>query len=259
MNDTEIQEDFFAERTRILGYLAQAENKRVIMRLIGALAFRTHCPNYGYIQDSLGRVFTDIDFASYNRFAGEIQRILAALGYEEDKMVTRLFGDTRMLFHDPKYGRHIDIFFDNLDFCHVLPLAGRLEAEPLTLPLAELMIEKMQIVQLNEKDVIDTIMLIREHSIGDSDDETINARRIGDLVSKDWGLWRTLTANLEIVRRKLGEYPQLSAEDVSVVTGRLQDLRQRIDNHPKTLNWKTRSLVGDRVKWYKDVEELENR
>jgi len=76
-------------------------------------------------------------------------------------MVTRLFGEFRLLFHDPVYGRHIDIFFEKLDFSHVLPLKGRLEAETLTLPLAELLLEKMQIAQINEKDLIDTIMLLR--------------------------------------------------------------------------------------------------
>jgi hypothetical protein len=255
----EIQEEFFAERTRILGALAEKENKHIIMRLIGALAFRTHCSQYGYIQDALGRVFTDIDFASYRKYYGDIVRVLTELGYEEDKMVSRLFGDGRLLFHDPKFGRHIDVFLNQLDFCHVLPLEGRLEAEQITLPLAELLVEKMQIVQLNEKDLIDTIMLLREHPIGTIDQETVNATVICKMVSKDWGLWRTLTGNLTLVSEELKRYPSLTDEDRKVVRERIQDLRQRIDAAPKSPQWKLRNMVGDKVKWYKDVEELENR
>ncbi|MGB9641288.1 MAG: hypothetical protein ACPL4H_10270, partial [Anaerolineales bacterium] len=116
----EIQEDFYTERSRILDALAQPENQHMIMRLIGALAFRTHCPQYGYIQDELGRKFTDIDFASYPRFFKDISRLMAELGYEEDKTVTQLFSESRLLFHDPLYGRHIDVFFNKLDFCHVI-------------------------------------------------------------------------------------------------------------------------------------------
>ena len=112
----EILEDFYSERTRIVDALAQDENKHVIMRLIGALAFRTHCPQYGYIQDKLGRKFTDIDFASYPRFVRDIRRILTELGYEEDKQVTQLFGDRRMVFHDPAFGRHIDMFYQPAGF-----------------------------------------------------------------------------------------------------------------------------------------------
>jgi hypothetical protein len=111
-------------------------------------------------------------------------------------MVTRLFGEGRMLFHDPVYSRHIDIFLDKLDFSHILPLYGRLEVDSPTLPLAELLVEKMQIYQLNEKDVIDTIMLLREHPVGATDEETINAGVVSHLAANDWGLWRTLTDNL---------------------------------------------------------------
>ncbi|MCL4561316.1 MAG: hypothetical protein M1281_11960 [Chloroflexi bacterium] len=255
----EIQPDFFAERTRILNALSQRENTQVVLRLIGALAFRTHCPQYGYIQDALGRVFTDIDFATYTRCIKDVHRLLPELGYEEDKMVTRLFGEGRMLFHDPKHGRHIDIFIDRLDFSHILPFTGRLEADPLTLPLAELVIEKMQIVQRNEKDVIDTIMLLREHPVGDNDQETVNVRVISQLTANDWGLWRTVTGNLSLVSELMETYPQLTAEDRQVVRGRIKQILEAIDAQPKTMRWKMRAAIGERVKWYKDVEELQGR
>jgi hypothetical protein len=255
----DIQEDFYTERTRILEALKQADNRHIIMRLIGALAFRTHCPRFGYLQDALGRKFTDIDFGSYPRFGGDISRLLGQLGYEEDKMVTRLFGDTRMLFHDPAFGRHIDIFFNKLDFCHEVSFVGRLEVEELTLPLAELLLEKMQIVQINEKDLIDTIMLLREHPMGDGDREMVNAGLIARLLGNDWGYWHTVTANLKLVGEMLTSYASLTDEDRQVVRERLAELQNRIDAQPKTVRWTLRSKVGKRVKWYKDVEELMNR
>jgi len=253
----EILEDFYEERTRILSALAQDENKHVIMRLIGALAFRTHCQDYGFIQDKLGRKFTDFDFASYPRFVRDIRRILTDLGYEEDKQVTQLFGDQRMLFHDPAFGRHADIFFNSLDFCHPVVFNCRLEIEELTLPLAELLLEKMQIVQINEKDLIDSIMLLREHPIGENDNETINAAVISRTLANDWGFWRTVTANLRLLDEKLDHYEGLSGEDRQVVRARIKDLETRIEAEPKTLRWRARAKIGERVKWYKDVEELQ--
>jgi hypothetical protein len=251
-----ILEDFYDERSRILDALAQDENKHVIMRLIGALAFRTHCPKYGYIQDKLGRDFTDFDFASYPRFVRDIRRILTELGYEEDKQVTQLFGERRMLFHDPAFDRHADVFFNSLDFCHPVNFVGRLEAEELTVPLAELLLEKMQIVQINEKDLIDSVMLLREHPIGDTDKETIRATVIAKVLGSDWGFWRTFTGNLSLLDEHMEHYRDLAAEDKEVVRARIKELRQRIDAEPKTLGWKARARVGERVKWYKDVEEL---
>jgi hypothetical protein len=253
----EIIEDFYTERTRIVDALAQDENKQIIMRLIGALAFRTHCQQYGYIQDKLGRKFTDFDFVAYPRYVRDIRRVLTELGYEEDRQVTQLFGDRRMVFHDPAFGRHIDVFYNTLDFCHPIHFVGRLEKEQLTVPLAELLLEKMQIVQINEKDLIDSVMLLREHPLGNTDHETINTAIIVGILSKDWGFWRTVTANLKVLDEKLGVYQSLTDEDRKVVHDRIVELRNLIDAAPKSLAWKARAQVGDRVKWYKEVEELE--
>jgi hypothetical protein len=254
-----ILEEFTDERARILEALELEENRHIIMRLLGALAFHTHCPQFGYIQNTLGREFTDFDFAAYETFFKDILRFLTELGYEEDKMVTRLFGDRRLLFHDPVNGRHIDVFFDELDFSHRIPFVGRLEADKPTLPLAELLLEKMQIQQINEKDLIDSIMLLREHPIGAGDDEVINVDVICALLGRDWGLWRTVTTNLAVLEETLGKYEQLKDEDRSIVRDRIRALRTRIAGAPRTLGWKLRGLVGERVKWYKDVEELMDR
>jgi hypothetical protein len=252
----EIVEDFYTERTRLLNALEAPENQKIIMRLIGALAFRTHCPQYGYIQDHLGRKFTDFDFASYPRFFKDILRVLSNLGYQEDKQVTQLFGDRRMLFHDPAFGRHIDVFFNSLDFCHEVSFVGRLEVEKYTLPLAELLLEKMQIVQINEKDLIDSIMLLREHPLGDKDEETINVTVITRLLSNDWGFWRTMTGNLKLLDETLPQYPNLKEEDRTVVHQRIADLQEKIEAAPKSLRWKARARIGEKVRWYKNVEEL---
>lgn len=252
----EIIEDFYTERTRILNALNDDPYRHIIMRLIGALAFRTHCPKYGYIQDKLGRVFTDFDFVSYPKYFKDIIKVLTELGYQEDKQVTQLFGDQRMIFHDPAFGRHIDIFYNSLDFCHNINLVGRLEKEELTIPLAELLLEKMQIVQINEKDFIDSVMLLREHPLGEIDKETINLKIITHTLASDWGWWRTVTENLRKLDERMQLYTDLTEEDRRVVHDRIMELQQSIEAAPKSLKWKTRAMVGDKMKWYKDVEEL---
>ncbi|MGE5072399.1 MAG: hypothetical protein ACM3MF_03150, partial [Anaerolineae bacterium] len=113
------------------------------------------------------------------------------------------------------------------------------------------------IVQINEKDLIDSVMLLREHPIGDTDHETINAKIITDILSNEWGFWRTVTANLKLLDDKLAVYTTLSDDDRQVVHERIKELQGRIDAAPKSLRWKARAQVGERMKWYKDVEELE--
>ena len=135
--------------------------------------------------------------------------------------------------------------------------ADRLEVDSPTIPLAEMLLEKMQIVQINEKDVIDTIMLLLEHPLGDIDKETINIKRIAELCSTDWGLWRTTTMNLDKVRQLAHGYEQLKDEHKAHVESQVASALERIEKEPKSLAWRLRARVGDRVKWYKEVDEVE--
>jgi hypothetical protein len=134
---------------------------------------------------------------------------------------------------------------------------GRLEVDSPTIPLAEMLLEKMQIVRINEKDVIDTIMLLLEHPLGDSDHEVINIARVAQLCSNDWGLWRTTTMNLDKVKQLAQSYPQLNEQLKVDVAKQVDSALKRIEAEPKSMSWRLRSRVGDRVKWYKDVDEVQ--
>ena len=250
-----------AERQRfeqeVQRIVAAATEANVVVRLLGSLAFQLHCPAFGGLQAKMGRAYTDIDFASYNRQAKKVSELLARLGYREEREIFVVTEGSRAIFENPANRMHVDIFYDKLDFCHVIPWNGRLEADSPTIPLAELLLEKMQIVQINEKDVIDTIMLLLEHPQGGADHETINMDRVAGLCGVDWGLWRTVTMNLDKVDRLAQSYAQLEAADKLRVSEQVKAASERIQAEPKSMAWRIRSRVGDRVKWYKDVDEVQ--
>jgi hypothetical protein len=236
--------------------LQAADREGVTLRLLGAVAFRRRCATYGYLQDHLGRKFTDIDFAAYGRDADRIRALFPTLGYVEDRATYVESGGSRLVFTNPLTSLHVDVFLDRLEFCHTIQWNGRLEVDASTIPLAELLMEKMQIVEINEKDIIDSIMLLLEHPLGDSDDETINVQQVTKLCASDWGWWRTTTMNLEKVHQLANSYEQLSDGDKARVGEQVGALRDRIDEVPKSFGWKMRAKVGDRKKWYRDVGEL---
>jgi hypothetical protein len=248
------REKFENELKRIL---KASDDAGILLRVIGSLAFQMHCPKFGYLQAAMGRAYTDIDFAAYQRQTKEIQALMAGLGYRENREVFIVSEGDRSIFERPEVGLHIDVFYEKLDFSHVIHWTGRLEVDHPSIPLAEMLLEKMQIVQINEKDVIDTIMLLLEHPIGDEDRETINAQRIAGLCSTDWGLWRTTTMNLEKVRQLAQGYEQLTGEQKEKIDAQVKTALARIDREPKPLAWRIRARVGDRVKWYKDVDEVQ--
>lgn len=247
------REKFENELKRIL---QASEQAGVLLRVIGSLAFQMHCPQYGYLQAAMGRAYTDIDFAAYGKQTKRIQDLMASLGYKENQEVFIVSEGQRAIFDQPATGLHIDVFYEKLDFCHTIHWNGRLEVDSPTIPLAEMLLEKMQIVQINEKDIVDTIMLLLEHELGDTDHETINIGRIAALCGNDWGLWRTMTMNLDKVRKLAQGYIQLTAEQKQRIDHQVQSALVRLEQEPKSLAWRLRARVGDRVKWYKDVDEV---
>jgi hypothetical protein len=228
----------------------------VTLRLLGSLAFQTHCPKLGYLQEKMGRAYTDIDFAGYGRESKDVRTLMAGLGYVEEREVFVVTEGGRAIFENHNLDMHVDVFYEKLDFCHVIPWGGRLEVDSPTIPLAELLMEKMQIVKINEKDVIDTVMLLLEHPLGEIDHETINLQRVAKLCGEDWGLWRTLTMNMEKVKVLAQGYAALSVEEKKTVATQVDASLARIEAEPKSMAWRLRARVGDRVKWYKEVEEV---
>lgn len=250
------EEERQAFEQEALRLVEQAGAHGLTLRLLGSLAFYLHCPRYGHLQRKLGRRYTDIDLAGYSREASRIPAFFAGLGYQEEAEVNVLFAGQRMIFHHPERPLHVDVFFDRLDFCHTIPWEGRLEVDAPTIPLAEMLLEKLQIVQINEKDIVDTCMLLLEHPLSDHDHDAIHAGRVARLCAQDWGLWRTVTFNLEKVSQMVQTYEQLSLEERARVVEQVRALRERLDREPKDLRWRLRDRVGTRIKWYRDVDEL---
>jgi hypothetical protein len=233
-----------------------SNNAGLMLRVIGSLAFQMHCPKYGYLQAAMGRAYTDIDFAAYRKQTKEIRSLMAGLGYAENREVSIISEGSRSIYENHHNKLHIDVFFDKLDFCHVISWDGRLEVDKPTIPLSELLLEKMQIVKINEKDVVDTIMLLLEHPLGNKDQETINMANVARLCAADWGLWRTTTMNLDKVGKLAVGYPQLEEEQKSQVVVQVNKALEYIEAEPKSMAWRIRARVGDRVKWYKEVDEV---
>lgn len=237
--------------------IAAAEGGGAIIRVLGSIGVALHCPDAKALLPAFERTYADIDFAAYGRQAREVASAIAGLGYREDREVSITSEGRRAIFDHPTAPRvHLDVFYDELEFCHRIPLDGRLAADRPTIPLAELLLSKLQIVKLNEKDVIDSILLLLDHDLGAGDADVIDVGRIASLCANEWGLWRTLTMNLDKIATFATGYPQLSVEQRSLVGDRATALKRAIDAVPKPLAWRMRDRVGDRRQWWTDVDEV---
>jgi len=244
------------EGTRLV---EEAKKREIHLRLLGAIAFQIHCPKFSYLSAKLERVLTDIDFAGYSKENGKMTKMMREFGYEDDPSITVLVGHKRLIWDNKSNGIHVDVFLDKLEMNHDIPFKDRLDLDELTIPLSDMLLEKMQIVQLNEKDYIDTIMLLREHSIGKngSTPESIDGGHIAKLLASDWGFYYTVTTNLANVQNRLSRYNEVSEEDRNDITAKIGELLKMIEGEPKSMSWKMRARVGSKSKWYRDVEEVD--
>lgn len=232
-----------------------ARERGLELRILGSLAYRLHCPANLDLFEQMKRDLTDIDLAGRGDERKQVRSFLEGRGFviDQDMLVTT--EGKRYSFTEPGSGTGVDVFFDEIFFCHPIPLRDRLELDYPTITATDLLLEKMQIVELNPKDIKDTIVLLLEHPLAASEQEAIDAAYIAKLLAQDWGFYYTVTRNLEAVRRSLADYTAVSAEQASVIGRRLDDLQQAIEKEPKTRKWKLRARIGPRVKWYQEVAE----
>ncbi len=249
----EQEQKFFLLRDALM---KEADARGITLRILGAIAFRTHCLMFKSYEYRAGRLLSDIDFAAYSNDKRKIEEMFSNLGYEIDKHAKVLFQGKRYIFYNPE-GIHSDIFFDKLEMCHDVIFTGRLEIDYPTISLADLFFEKVQIVQINEKDLIDTAVLIREHNIGPGDQETINSDYISTVLSNDWGFWRTTTINLEKISQYVKSAEFFLESDKNDILSKIELILKYINDKPKSFSWRMRAKIGDKRQWYRDVEEFE--
>jgi hypothetical protein len=240
--------DVIEETRRIVGLVDAAG---VPARVLGgaAVGLHMHRPS----PQALTRTYADIDLVVGSGRDAELRRVLEAAGYESDRKFNALYGHKRQLYWDRTNGRQLDVFVGRFAMCHVLPLDGRLTDPSGTLRPADLLLTKLQVVELNSKDVVDALALIDQHEVGrDADADVIGADRIASVTAVDWGWFTTASDTLDRLARSADEMaggrgPELRA--------RIGSIREAMDVATKSLRWRARARIGRRMPWYELPEE----
>lgn len=241
-----------------LTVIEAAKKMDVQLRLLGATAIYYQCPRSNLLADLMKRRLTDLDFVALSKHVSRIPELFSVLQFVSNERVNTLYGANRQIYFDQRNSRNVDIFFDKLSFNHEIDLTKRLDIDPVTISLADLLLEKLQIVKMSEKDAKDVIVLLHEHGL-DGPQGAIDAAYVAKLLSDDWGFYHTVTMNLRKVRDYLAGIQSLSQEDRELVSGHIDDLAKRIELEKKSFKWKMRARVGTRAPWYSEAEDVENR
>jgi hypothetical protein len=246
------QRDAFDESSAVA---REANDRGIPLKLLGGQAVRLLCPLF----PNRARNDQDMDFASVSTAKRAVMEFFTEKGFLGDQRFNTLHGDRQMYFTTADGTTSVDVIMDKLNMCHVLEFKQRIDRMPYTLDVADLLLTKLQIVELNHKDVHDILHLLSAFPVAEGDEPgTIGTGRFAGIVGEDWGWWRTVTMNLDKVAELAeGEHrdlvPEARHHDPA---GQARALRASCDSCPKTIKWKLRSKVGDRVQWYELPEEV---
>jgi hypothetical protein len=213
------------------------------VKLFGGVAVAITCKAAAH--PALRRTYKDVDLATTREHKRQLEKFLAAIGYLPAQEFNALHGRTQLLFDDPVNGRPVDVIVDQFAMCHSLDLRPRLRLEGATLPTADLLLMKLQVIETNERDLQDAVALLLD---GD-----VDAGRVAAVLAADWGWWRTATEALGKVERYAAS---IADPDLSAGTAKENErLRDQVEQTPKGLRWRTRARIGDRARWYELPEE----
>ena len=177
-----------------------------------------------------------------------------AQGYTLERRAAMLSGGARLNFFSERIPI-IDVFFDKLDYNHPIDYRGRLELHPYCVSLADLLLQKLQIVQINDKDLKDAMFLLLAGKVSGTDRDAVNGQYIGKVLSEDWGFYYTATTNLGKIKDAMTKVDVLGAGERQTISGRIDELSALIEAAPKSGAWKRRAKVGAKKIWYKVVTD----
>jgi hypothetical protein len=236
--------------------LDQAKEKGIVLRLFGGVAVKYHCPSATH--RALQRAYPDLDFFGREKQGRQIRKLFTDLGYEPNQRFNALHGATRLIFEDATNQRIVDIFLDVFRMCHTLHLGDRLTFDDYTISISDLLLTKLQVVEINEKDIRDLIAILKDHDVVEKvapgEKEVIDAGYISGLCADDWGLCKTISVTL---RKLLTFQPKYELEpDVKhMLETRIKKLLRAIEMVPKSFKWKLRDKIGEKKRWY-DLPEV---
>ena len=240
---------------RGLSMIESCSNYNVTCRLLGGIAIVYLVRDIYPEVPALRREPKDVDLAAHKKDSQKITKALESIGIQSDRQFNALHGWERLKFRDPKLNMVIDVFLDVFRESHVIEIKDRLEKFSPTIPPSDLLMTKFQIWEINEKDLKDIIAMMYRFELGNKDDaNTIDLGRIIELTSDDWGLYKTTTVNIERTLNYLNTI-DLPGKVKDRVTNNLNRMREAMDKAPKSMKWKMRAAIGEKVKWYETPEE----
>jgi hypothetical protein len=268
---TSRHEEMMVEARRIVD---AGHDRGLVLRLTGGLAVRHYAIDLEFAE----RDYSDIDLIGLARQSGDIGELFGDLGYLENTSVaTATLGGQRQYYRRPHGAQshahmhkrahfaapvtgappldHVDVFLDWMKMDHEIDFRDRLDLNTYAIDPADLLLSKLQIRKLNEKDAHDVITLCKDVYVDfEAHPGVLDFEHVAHTCARDWGLYIDVMTNIDTVLEHLADY-DLSPRELARI-GRTLKLAQRMmTEHTKSLRWRLRARLGKRLRWYNEIED----
>ena len=232
-----------------LDILNKCKNEGVEIRVLGSIGIFLKCIDYQDVLNQYRPPILDIDLISRHCYIESIESIFHCSGFEQNQNFKILFGYQRRIFYTSE-NITIEVFLENLPFNQEIKIDDRLVLDYPTISITDLFLSKIQRIHLEQKDFIDLYVLLLQHQSNNKKKNKIDLDYISDLCAKNWNWWKTLKMNIKKLQEKKNI---LDSYNETIITT-LNQIEKAIDSKQKSIKWKMRSLIGEKMKWYKHVE-----
>ena len=142
------------------------------------------------------RTYRDLDFMGLAAESDRVSGVFEQLGFIAERRSNAINGHRRLMSRADTGARPtVDVLLDHFEMCHTFDFRDRLQLKPLTLPAADLLLTKLQVVEAEEKDLVDGLALLLG-TRGRRHPGELDTAHIARLCAREWGLHATVERSL---------------------------------------------------------------
>jgi hypothetical protein len=230
--------------------LKKCKQEDIEIRVIGGIGIFLKCPEYQELADTTREPFSDIDLITRKKHIEKIENLFESLGFEQNRNFKILFGYQRRIFYTPM-NITVEVYLDDLPLCQDIKISDRICLDYPTLSVTDLLLSKIQRIKLKDKDIFDILILLASCNFTGENSNRIDLEYISRLCSKSWRWWKTFKINIDTLYKSKKDFLNNQGD----ISGKLEQVEHAIDSKKKSFGWKLRNLIGEKIRWYRYVED----
>jgi predicted regulator of Ras-like GTPase activity (Roadblock/LC7/MglB family) len=238
---TEEDSHFRLVSNEVASIISIAHERGIVLQAAGDTAISLHCPSAVHPTALLERNL--LQLVGREKQTAQITQLLSDLGYSRERTLGVLRSGQCLRFVHPEKKFSLEVFLDVQKMRYQLDFSERLSLYDDFLPLADLLLWKLQTSPFDEQAACSVYAILNDHELGGpGEPEKVDVSRIIGICTSDWGWYKLVTADLE---KSIDWVNEKFGDETVVFLERATHLLQMIKDAPKSDGWQLRGLFDE--------------